>query len=258
MNKNLINKKKISRKYFKNIFYIIIIFLLILFIYTSNQNNLVKKSFFNIVQELSNQYNYTLKDIKINNLINIKEFYIKNYFTKYYDKSIFLIPIKKISQNLLRNNWIEEISIKSNYKDSLTILIKENKPVGIFLGNNNLLFDKNGKIIDLISSPREKYGNLILFQGKNSIFFGNDLLNLIPKNLLRKIEKAEYINSRRWNIYLKNGLILKLPETNITDSFNNYKEIYNKISNDELQKIESIDLRMPNKAILKFVDTKND
>ena len=169
-----------------------------------------------------------------------------------------MIPIKKISQNLLRNNWIEEISIKSNYKDSLTILIKENKPVGIFLGNNNLLFDKNGKIIDLISSPREKYGNLILFQGKNSIFFGNDLLNLIPKNLLSEIEQAEYINSRRWNIYLKNGLFLKLPETNITDSFNNYKEIYNKISNDELQKIESIDLRMPDKAILKFVDTKND
>ena len=81
---------------------------------------------------------------------------------------------------------------------------------------------------------------------------------LIFKNLLRKIEKVEYINSRRWNIYLKNGLILKLPETNITDSFKNYKEIYNKISNDELQKIESIDLRMLNKAILKFVDTKND
>ena len=258
MNNSLINKKKISIKYLKKIFYFIIIFLLILFIYISNQNNLVKKSFFNIVQELSNQYNYTLKDIKINNLINIKESYIKNYFIKYYDKSIFLIPIKKISQNLLRNNWIEEISIKSNYKDSLTILIKENKPVGIFLGNNNLLFDKNGKIIDLINSPREKYGNLILFQGKNSIFFGNNLLNLIPQNLLREIEQAEYINSRRWNIYLKNGLILKLPETNITDSFKNYKEIYNKISNDELQKIESIDLRMPNKAILKFVDTEND
>ena len=130
--------------------------------------------------------------------------------------------------------------------------------IQLFLSKFCEIFSIGIKKIDLISSPREKYGNLILFQGKNSIFFGNDLLNLIPKNLLRKIEKAEYINSRRWNIYLKNGLILKLPETNITDSFNNYKEIYNKISNDELQKIESIDLRMPNKAILKFVDTKND
>ena len=97
-----------------------------------------------------------------------------------------------------------------------------------------------------------------MFKGKYSIFFANNLLDLIPQNLLIEIKQAEYINSRRWNIYLKNGLILKLPETNITDSFNNYKEIYNQISNDELQKIESIDLRMPNKAILKFVDTKND
>tara|TARA_Y100000590_G_scaffold338901_1_gene386257 strand:- start:194 stop:868 length:675 start_codon:yes stop_codon:yes gene_type:complete len=223
-----------------------------------NQNNLIKKFFFNIVQEFSGQYNYILKDIKINDLINIEESYIKNYFINYYDKSIFLIPINKISQDLLRNNWIDEISIKSNYKNSLTIIIQENKPVGIFSGNNNLLFDKNGKIIDLIISSEEKFENLILFKGKNSIFFANDLLNFIPKNLLKEVEQAKYINNRRWNIYLKNGLMLKLPEKSIVDAFQNYREIYKKISNDELQKIESIDLRMLNKAILKFVDTKND
>ena len=57
---------------------------------------------------------------------------------------------------------------------------------------------------------------------------------------------------------MKNGLNLKLAENNISESIKNYIKIYKKISNDELQNIESIDLRITNKAIIKFIEKKND
>ena len=34
----------------------------------------------------------------------LAEIEIKNYFENYYNKSIFLIPIKEISQNIKKNN----------------------------------------------------------------------------------------------------------------------------------------------------------
>ena len=57
---------------------------------------------------------------------------------------------------------------------------------------------------------------------------------------------------------MKNGLNLKLAEGKISESINNYIKIYKKITNDDLQNIESIDLRITNKAIIKFIEKDND
>ena len=46
--------------------------------------------------------------------------------------------------------------------------------------------------------------------------------------------------------------MLKLPENNIKEALENYKKIYINFSNEELIEIESIDLRMKQKIILKY------
>ena len=51
---------------------------------------------------------------------------------------------------------------------------------------------------------------------------------------------------------LDNSILLKLPENNIKDAINNYLKIYENLSNKELKEIESIDLRIKNKAIIKY------
>ena len=67
-----------------------------------------------------------------------------------------------------------------------------------------------------------------------------------------KIKKAIFVNNRRWDVKLKNGINLKLAENNILDSFNNYDKFYKNVSNQELTEIEMIDLRIPKQIILKF------
>ena len=69
-----------------------------------------------------------------------------------------------------------------------------------------------------------------------------------------QIQEATFVKNRRWDVNLKNGIKLKLGENNILKSFENYNKIYKSISNQELEEIELIDLRMPKKAIIKFVD----
>ena len=86
----------------------------------------------------------------------------------------------------------------------------------------------------------------------------NLLIDELPSSIIKEIEEAIYISERRWNIKMKNGLNLKLAENKISESINNYIKIYRKITNDELQNIESIDLRIKNKAIIKFIERDND
>ena len=65
------------------------------------------------------------------------------------------------------------------------------------------------------------------------------------------IKTATFIENRRWNIKLKNMIVLKLPEINIKKAIENYKKIYSNLSNKDLKDIEIIDLRIPNQAIIK-------
>jgi len=252
--KNTLNKKKTSFIIFiKPTIILILIFFTIFVFYEIYQSNLIKKKTINFVEKYSQDYNYTLKNIEINKLINIKRLDIEKYFNNYNNKSIFLVPIKQILTKLKKNKWIDSVEIKNDYKNTISIMIIESKPIGIFFnGIKYQLFDKNGKIIDIINSENNTFYYLIKFTGKKSIFHANLLLESTPFLIKDEIEEAIFVNTRRWDIKLKNGIYLKLAEKNLSYSFENYATIYENLSNTELQKIESIDLRLPKKAVIKF------
>ena len=84
------------------------------------------------------------------------------------------------------------------------------------------------------------------------------LIKVLPYSFKKEINRAIYINDRRWNLILDNNILLKLPENNIMKSINNYNKIYKNISFNELEKIKYIDLRINNKIILKFKELSND
>lgn len=71
-----------------------------------------------------------------------------------------------------------------------------------------------------------------------------------------EIIKAFFVNNRRWDVELRNGINIKLPENNILDSFNNYDKFYKNVSNQELAEIEMIDLRIPKQIVIKFKTIK--
>ena len=254
MIKNRINKKKTSEYFIiRSTAFISFIFVLIFIFYEVYKFNSIKKVFVNNIEKFSKDYGYSLTKVNINKLINIKPEEIEKYFTKYYGNSIFLIPIKEISKNLHQNKWIKDFTIKNDYKNTININIVESIPIGIYFnGEDNLLFDKNGEIIDFVNSNYNLYSHLIIFEGNNSLFNANTFLNSLPLLFQNEIKKAIFINNRRWDVMLKKGINIKLSENNILDSFNNYDTFYKNISNQELTEIEMIDLRIPKQIILKF------
>ena len=259
MNKKIINKRKVS--IFSFVFPIFSIFFLLVLIfvfYKFTQSAIIKNQLIQSIENFSQNYNYTLKKIKISGINKLEKKEIEKYFQKYLNKSIFFIPIKKIESEILLNTWIDAVLIENDYNNTLSILINERVPKGIFVGNREILFDKNGKIIDFLEKHNFQNKNLIRFKGNKSILKAYELLDLIPPFLQNNIIEAEYINQRRWNIILNNGLKLKLDENNILESLLNYNRIYKNLSDKEFSEIKSIDLRMPKKVILKFKNKEDD
>ena len=251
MKKNILNRRR-KKIYFPTI--LILLFFLIIVIYILLfYDQKIFKQFNSIIENYSDKYQYSLSVVNINGLNNINEDEILNLIKPYKDSSIFLIPIKKIAKKISQNNWVKSINIQSNYKDTIEINIDESKPIGIYTtGIQNILFSDDLKILGNIANNEKRFSALIKFEGKNSIHESIKLIDSFPDDFQQYVDKAFLINQRRWDLELKNSILLKLPENNIKEALENYKKIYINFSNEELIEIESIDLRMKQKIILKY------
>ena len=254
MKKNILNRRR-KKIYFPTILILLFFLIIVIFIFLFYDQKIFKQ-FNSIIENYSDKYQYSLSVVNINGLNNINEDEILNLIKPYKNSSIFLIPIKKIAQKISQNNWVKSINIQSNYKDTIEINIDESKPIGIYTtGIQNILFSDDLKILENIANNEKRFSALIKFEGKNSLHESIKLIDSFPDDFIQYVDKAFLINQRRWDLELKNSILLKLPENNIKEALENYKKIYINFSNEELIEIESIDLRMKKKIILKYKES---
>ena len=256
MSKNL-NRRKISffsKK--KSITFSFVFFLLILLTFIFLNKVFFFNTFKNSIQNFSINFNYQYEILKVSGIDRVDRSFIENKLQKYLNYSIFLLPLHKINSEIKENNWIKNIKLSTNYKDTLFIDIVEYKPIGIYEFNKKFFyFDKNGKIIDQITIIPESDKKLIIFFGKSSNLKAVTIINLLKKFNFQDqftIEKIEFVQNRRWNIILKNNIKLMLSEDKPKSSIQNLIKIKNNLSETEINNIKYIDLRNINKTLIAF------
>ena len=252
--KTTFNKKKIRfisiTKLFKYSFAITTLLLISFFIY---DEFLEKKRYIGILQKFSEKNNYLLTSYEINDLIRVDKSEVSQIISKYIGKSIFLVSLKNISNEISDLNWVKNVNLSNNFKSKITVEILEYEPIGLYFFNNkNYYFSKENKIIAQAKDNSEKF---VIFSGKNSLNNAVKLLDIIKSiesSKLNNIERAFYINDRRWNLKFNNQLLVLLSEKNIESSLNSYIKLLDQLNESEILLIKSIDLRNQNKAIINF------
>ena len=232
------------------IFLFLIIFSFLLYFY---KNNLIETSK-NIIQNFSENFQYQFSKFDISGLEKIELKFVEDKLQNYIGSSIFLLPLDQINDSIKENNWVKEIYLNTNYKDTLFIRIEEYKPIGIYFFNEKyFVFDENGKIIDQIYITNLTDRSLLIFKGNSSNLKANSLINILKNNDFEKkyqIESLEFINKRRWDINLYSDVKLMLSEEDPNKSIQNFIMIQNKLSETDINNIKTYDLRNLKKTIL--------
>ena len=232
------------------IFLFLIIFSFLLYFY---KNNLIETSK-NIIQNFSENFQYQFSKFDISGLEKIELKFVEDKLQNYLGSSIFLLPLDQINDSIKENNWVKEIYLHTNYKDTLFISIEEYKPIGIYFFNQKyFFFDENGKIIDQIYISDSTDQSLLIFKGNSSNLKANSLINILKNNDFEKkyqIESLEFLNKRRWDINLYGDVKLMLSEEDPNTSIQNFIMIQNKLSETDINNIKTYDLRNLNKTIL--------
>ena len=63
---------------------------------------------------------------------------------------------------------------------------------------------------------------------------------------------ATFIKNRRWNLLLEGSLLLKLSETDMKQSIENYIKLTNNLNYNNLIDVRMIDLRDTQKAVIEY------
>ncbi len=232
------------------IFLFLIIFSFLIYFY---KNNLIETSK-NIIQNFSENFQYQFTKFDISGLEKIEFKFVEDKLQNYIGSSIFLLPLDQINNSIKDNNWVKEIYLNTNYKDTLFIKIEEYKPKGIYFFNEKyFVFDENGKIIDQIYISDITNQSLLIFKGNSSNLKANSIINTLKNNDFKKkykIENLEFVNKRRWDINLYGDVKLLLSEEDPNKSIQNFIKIQNKLSETDINNIKIYDLRNLKKTIL--------
>ena len=198
--------------------------------------------------------NIGLNNINFSNISKIKVLGLgeeKNKFLleNIYDLNlgnILFIDENKIKKIIETNSLVEKYDVFKIYPSDLYVNIqKTNFLARINKNGANYIIGSNGKLSD-----HEVYKESLPY------IFGNPKIKefLLFKSIIdaskfeySRIENFYYFPTRRWDIELKNSIIIKLPEQNVKDAVRLAFEFLN---NKTLDEINVIDARVKNQIIL--------
>jgi len=187
-----------------------------------------------------------LKNIEVsgpNEDINQK---IANDLTFLKFQNLFFLKSSQIKKIIDTNNSVEYYTVSKEFPSTILIKIEETQILAnLYKNGSNYFFGSNGK---LIKSENKKKDKPFLFGDFTSKEFLN-LKKIIDKSKLEysDIKNIYFFDSKRWDIELRNGLLIKLPEKKLLESLDLSIEL---ILSNKFKNIKVIDARVNNQVIL--------
>ena len=215
-------------KKYKFIFYS----LLILFLTSTNNYNIMSVNIFGV------------KYIYVSGFSNEKNRIINNQIKNIEGKNIFFLK-KDYFTKLINRNDTKYLSIKKKYPNELILDFIPAKPICIIeIQDSKIILGDNGRKLDI----KLKASNIPTVLGSdnyNNVFY---IINLLKSSKFeyKEIKKIIFFKSGRFDVNLKNGVIIKFP-IKYTKEIINYS--HNLLNRKKFASSKVIDLRIKNKII---------
>ncbi len=187
-----------------------------------------------------------IKNIKVTGLDIIENSIIIEEIKALKLKNIYFINPDKINQTIVSNTLVEKYYVHKTYPSSLDIqIIKTNFLAKIKHKDKIFLIGSNGKLTKNIFNDK----HLPFIFGKPKIKEFLYLKKIIDQSRFRydQIINFYFFPSSRWDLELKDNIVLKLPKENIRE---NLDHIFKLLNDPNFKNIKTVDARIKNQIIL--------
>ncbi|MBL0849121.1 MAG: cell division protein FtsQ/DivIB [Candidatus Liberibacter ctenarytainae] len=167
------------------------------------------------------------------------------------DTSLIIFDAIQVQKKLLQLPWIAQAEIRKVYPDTIEIRLKECSPYAIWQHNANFfLIDQNGKIIDLARNEQFAHLPTLIGLGANKEIQSFEQIMAFSE-IAKRVKAYSWIAGRRWDLHLKNGIIVNLPEEKFRIALFKILDLQDKYHILE-RDISVIDMRIPDRITIRL------
>jgi len=166
--------------------------------------------------------------------------------------SLLFLDASDVRDRLKADPWIADATVLKLYPGALQIDITERRPFALWQENGKLsVITDDGTVLEPYVTRR--FASLPLVVGKGAETRARDFLALVANYPVvnSQLKAAIFVGERRWNLRLKDGLDIRLPEKDVgraLASLVKYDREDKLLSRD----ITAIDMRLPDRLTVRL------
>lgn len=163
---------------------------------------------------------------------------------------IMQLSLDEIKTELEEIPRILRVEVSRSLPDSLHIRIIERQPVALWQHKGKVVpVDSEGTVLsEVVDASSRPLPIIVGVEANQRIQELLELLSTAP-NLLTRLDAAIWVNHRRWDIQLKNGIRIKLPEEHPNLAWHKMSELHTEHTLLD-QNIRTIDMRLPDRLFV--------
>jgi cell division protein FtsQ len=130
--------------------------------------------------------------------------------------SLLFLDVRAARARLIAIPWIAEATVRKLYPDRLQITVTEREPFALWqLGGNVSVISSDGTVIAPLRAP--VFAGLPLIVGQGAGVKAREFLALLDHHpaIRDAVSASILVAERRWNLRLKSGVDVKLPEADV-------------------------------------------
>ena len=148
--------------------------------------------------------------------------------------------------------WVEQATVERRLPDTVVIALKERRPFAIWQNQKKyVLIDRAGQVVanQDVALFKDK---LPMVVGPGAPIAANALLTTLEKypSLSGRILAAVRVGERRWDLHLKNGIDVMLPEGHEAEALERLLQLHQEHALMD-RPLVAIDLRLPDRLVVR-------
>lgn len=164
----------------------------------------------------------------------------------------FSLNVAKLKKAFMNQPWLEDVSIRREWPDTLALSIEEKHPEarwgakGLISTQGEIFYPSSDSIpkdLPLIDAPDSEEKEILTDFHK---------LNDDAQRLTLHITNLEVSDRDMYQMTLSNGVVVMIGRDDVLQRFHHFVDLYSKIIGDKSDSVVGVDLRYPNGLAIKW------
>ncbi len=211
----------------------------------TNHESLIK----NLVQ-LTAKAGLRLEQVKVQGRAHTPQDVLLTAINLKVGQPILGVDLAETYRSIIHIGWVDDATVERRFPSTINITLRERVPIALLqTDGQHKLIDRSGTIIDG-ADPRQ-FTHLVVVAGDDAGPYAEKILAVLKTEpeLFAEVWAVSFRSKRRWDVHLKNGIDIKLPEVDPVTAWSRLaiidrtKQIINR-------DLAVIDLRLPQQLVV--------